>query len=1280
LWLVIALFAVLLALYVSLGRFLTSNVAAYQTTILRELNSRLDFVVEADELSGSWLYLTPHLELRGLRLLGDEHAPVAMRMERLRLGFDVLESLRTLSPQLISLSGAGLQMHADLDENGQLTLPGVAATGAAGNKLLRFVLNTQRLQMDKISFSLHQGDSVRELHGSMQLLREEEFRRFNMSILSPSQKSWFRIVAESSGEPTEFSSFVANVHTKLFISDAAQFSALTELAGLSVGGGELQGELWLNFDRGELRSAADFSSADLELLALSDVDRPMRVGELSATVRADYVDGGWSFGVRDVLAQNLEREFRLANAHGEYRDGGLLLRSSAVDVSRLCQYLSKENLLPRNLESVIDTLEPAGNIHRLQLQISDMSAALENWKLTANFDELSVRSWKGAPVLDGAAGYLAMGADKGLVQLRSSDFGMGFPTLYTHMLDYQEFEVELQWRIESDWFWLSSGPFHGVGEEGRVQGLFSLTAPLAASQVGPEMELMVGLTNAHPRYRSKYLPFTMSDTLLTWLGSSIGEGRINDGGFVWRGSLRKGATAQRTLQAYFNVADAELVYHPDWPPLSEIEGNIVIDDLQVDVFAERAHVYDSATENVTVSLRQDRREHLILGVDATAVGGAADGLRLVNQSPLRQLVGDSFVDWQLQGDLRTRLQLQLDLSDSSVPPVVEVFTDWDTVDLDTGPLGLSVEDISGSLAFDSGNGFFSDDLRGQLWRQPVSARVNQGRLEGGLAELDIILRGSVAADNVRDWLQLDLLRLAQGTAPAELHIRIPPGQGAYLDITSDLRGIALDLPQSFGKQAATARRFSLSVPLSGMTRNLELNLDEELFLELLVTEGEYMGGALGFAAAPLAPQRGSFTVTGQLQNLAWDPWAAFVTNYVGFGESSAPLGMLLSVRELSVAELEAFGQTVEDVELNAQQLSDAWQLQFELPWMQGQLNFPNDFSRASLMLDRLDIAGATAQWDDSQPGPGGDVFILPPTEVAIAELLDEERLLGNLGFSFRQDGGNYHFEDIRGNLRALSLGAVEEGDEQLRLDWIRGEYASSTQLRGPLTFTNFGDVLAHYGYEQVLETSAGSLALDIAWSGGPGEFELAQTAGSIDIAVDEGRFLKTSSATDGTLRVVGIFNLAAFVSRLSLDLSYLFESGVAFDSITGEMLFQDARIEVPQIDVLGRSSRFQFAGLFDIPQETMNGELVATLPVASNLPWIAALIGGLPAAAGVYLVSKVFTKQVDRFSSGVYSISGPWDDPEVTFKRIFDNTASHQKAVATGTETPAETEVVVPPG
>ncbi|MEM0955316.1 MAG: AsmA-like C-terminal region-containing protein, partial [Pseudomonadota bacterium] len=132
-------------------------------------------------------------------------------------------------------------------------------------------------------------------------------------------------------------------------------------------------------------------------------------------------------------------------------------------------------------------------------------------------------------------------------------------------------------------------------------------------------------------------------------------------------------------------------------------------------------------------------------------------------------------------------------------------------------------------------------------------------------------------------------------------------------------------------------------------------------------------------------------------------------------------------------------------------------------------------------------------------------------------------------------------------------------------------------------------------------------------------------------------------------------NLTEIVRRLSLDLSNVYKSGVPFDTLQGDLRFQAGHIDVPNIDVRSRSSRLQFAGIAEAASETVEGELVATLPIASNLPWVFALVSGLPAAAGVYVVSKLFDDQMDRFSSAVYSVDGDWADPKVSFERIFDN-------------------------
>jgi uncharacterized protein YhdP len=66
-------------------------------------------------------------------------------------------------------------------------------------------------------------------------------------------------------------------------------------------------------------------------------------------------------------------------------------------------------------------------------------------------------------------------------------------------------------------------------------------------------------------------------------------------------------------------------------------------------------------------------------------------------------------------------------------------------------------------------------------------------------------------------------------------------------------------------------------------------------------------------------------------------------------------------------------------------------------------------------------------------------------------------------------------------------------------------------------------------------------------------------------------------------------------------------------------------------------------------------------------------MGGLPAAAGVYVTSKLVEKQVDRLSSISYKVSGPWDDVEVAVDRIFaaelKNTQSEESADKTSAET-----------
>ena len=196
---------------------------------------------------------------------------------------------------------------------------------------------------------------------------------------------------------------------------------------------------------------------------------------------------------------------------------------------------------------------------------------------------VNVVTWAGAPGVTGARGYVQLAPGSGSVVLDSQQFSMAFPTVYEQALEYDDFHgtIDIHWDDEA--VVLSSGLVEAHREEGPVRVLFGLSVPLVASQVGLEMDLMVGLENSRASHRGKYIPYILSQKLRPWLAASIGDGLIEQGGFIWRGSLDPDSTALHTVQLFFNVRDAALGFDPDWPPLADSTGTVVIDNADVSV-------------------------------------------------------------------------------------------------------------------------------------------------------------------------------------------------------------------------------------------------------------------------------------------------------------------------------------------------------------------------------------------------------------------------------------------------------------------------------------------------------------------------------------------------------------------------------------------------------------------------------------------------------------------------------------------------------------------------
>ena len=156
LWRGIVLLVVLLAVYVSFGRYLTSLISTYQDEILAQVNARLDFRLEVDRLQGHWHSFQPSFELRGFRLRTDADESAPLEIAAIDIGLDVFASLRSFSPQLFALTATGVNLHVVVAEDGSLLIPGLPASGGmSGSRLFDFVFNTQRVSLAEVAVHMH---------------------------------------------------------------------------------------------------------------------------------------------------------------------------------------------------------------------------------------------------------------------------------------------------------------------------------------------------------------------------------------------------------------------------------------------------------------------------------------------------------------------------------------------------------------------------------------------------------------------------------------------------------------------------------------------------------------------------------------------------------------------------------------------------------------------------------------------------------------------------------------------------------------------------------------------------------------------------------------------------------------------------------------------------------------------------------------------------------------------------------------------------------------------
>ncbi len=413
---------------------------------------------------------------------------------------------------------------------------------------------------------------------------------------------------------------------------------------------------------------------------------------------------------------------------------------------------------------------------------------------------------------------------------------------------------------------------------------------------------------------------------VAWLDQALVSGRVVAGEMTFRGppSAFPFDRNEGLFETRFQVEDAVLDYEPGWPRLERLKTGVLFRNRELIIEAHQGRLLDGELESATA--RIDDLSEVVVQVKGRARGPADQYVAGTQGESLGRELSDDLPDLQATGV--STLDLELTLPTDARPNQAR------------GRVGL----LDNHVTLPAWN-IALERLRGEVrfTENGLDARNVQARLRGEPIRLDLELVGREGRRELRTQIQGRLgLPALVGESATALESRITgksdwkavltvptgqerrSGQPAFsLDLRSELRGIAMDLPEPFAKSVNEAQPLRIAVqPVASdhLTVNVEYGEETRAALAfsgpmnaLQLERGELRIGA-GEAKLPDQP---GLAVVARLPRWIWTIPAETPSPVVegGGGKTPSPQrgegwgGGLIRSLDARIGELILAGQT-----------------------------------------------------------------------------------------------------------------------------------------------------------------------------------------------------------------------------------------------------------------------------------------------------------------------------------------------------------------------------------
>lgn len=1290
----------LLAVYVTVGR-LAMGVLTYRTdAVAAQVSQALAMEVTIGSLHGSWSWFNPALEIQGLRFTAAQTAePRTHSVAAARLSLDPFRSLLARKAVITAVIIDGMDLELRQNANGGWSLAGMAGGNPdIARRLQNFILDIKLLAVRESTLSVQPLDAAATTLNSLDMTLENAggSHQLQAQVRIGDHAQLSQIALTMQGEPGI--DFTAKAYADLSGLELLPFAADYLPAGWVLQAASVDAQVWVDIDqagvqaiRGEfmnmqVQAAENAGTHEIDLQNASAGFALSRVAEHAGE------NPEWLLAMQDIALEwqqapwqvpSLQLQFT-ANGGGEFT-----LRTSQLDLAMLEQIAGSALPLPARAANALQTLSPRGLLNNVTITAALDGSFANGFLLRGNLQDVAVDAWQGAPSGSGINGYVQVDSKGGFVELDSQDFTIQLPQLFAQPWHYDHINARVGWQLDNGDVQIQSSiiDLENASLRGRVQfELYNTRNSQNARE--SDLSVLVGMLNMDVAARSAYLPILPSlRQTMAWLDAALQDGQLSNNGFILRTSTLRGAPpAAKTTASWYNIENGRLEFLPQWPALEGIEGHVEARDADVDVSTTAGSIAGMQLQPTTATVRPVATGGSLVTVHGAATADTATGLDFLRTTPVHDNIGTFLDNWQSSGSLDIGLELAIPLGANPDPDNIDIVVQSTGSEIFMPDYALGIGAINGEVTYSNTKGLNATALSARLFDAPLEASIATLGTNASDREIRISGAGRVSMTSLQMWpgqseFVSKLLGFMPGNFDYSVDLTIPSAantatNATRLELRSDLVGVANLLPEPMRKDEDDPASLQLSLAFSEGQDTLNVRYSDFLSGQIVldgdgIQRGQLFFGDLNrnFNIRQSDANAPGLLINGNIGTFNFEEWKTVADSFNTGVSNSRALADYLRLVDINSGKLQIFGQELEAINVQVRRENDSWLIYAENPLVAGNFVLP-DASDAPWLVNldylrfppRPEPDPEAAVEEEVDLLEGVDPAALPAFNFSTRELSIGPNLLGAFAFEFRPRAGGAKIADFTMNAADAHItNLAETGGADI--DWRYANRMHTSSFDGLFAAGNLAQVLPAWGNDANVESETARFGGNLQWSGSPVAFSLKKASGQLEMHITDGRFVDIEA---GSTKVFGALNFDSLVRRLQLDFSDLFQSGFAFDTIDGNMNFNQGVVTTNDvIRIMGPSSNITINGEINLPMQTIAADMQVQIPLGQNISMLAGMLGAWPIALSTYIASKIFQEQMEDFTTIIYRLDGPWDAPEAGFE------PPPEARVLPGSESPA---------